>query len=227
MTRRSFILAVLIGIILIGATGLGLAWMFRYEPRFYMLATMPAGAERERLSGEFASEFTNKVLNGILNEQPWKAGFSQDQLNSYFEEDFLTKHSTKNPLPEGVSQPRMYFGANTVRLGFRYGSEPWATVVNLEVRPWLAPGELNALALEILSLRAGAFPISAQTLLERVSEAAKSREIDVSWYRYNGHPVIVLKLQANKSQPTFQMTQFEVQDGILHLAGQAVASTPR
>jgi hypothetical protein len=90
---------------------------------------------------------------------------------------------------------------------------------------WLAGTEPNVVAVEIQGFRAGAVPISAQSLLERVSEAAP-QNLEVSWYRYNGHPVALLRFQADRKRPTMQLRHLEVQQGKVVIAGGPLDPSP-
>ena len=86
-------------------------------------------------------------------------------------------------------------------------------------------GELNTLALEIVSLQAGSLPLSTGTLLDRISEAARREKIDISWYRENGHPVAIMRFQADLSRPTFQFDRIELKDGKLSVSGRSTDLT--
>jgi hypothetical protein len=222
MSRKSAFLAIMIVLLLLGGAGTTLALLVRHEPAFYRRCSVRAGEHRVKCSGEFVGEFTTRLLGGILNHPQWDAQFTEEQINSYFEEDFVTKHSAENPLPEGISAPRIALGPEKVRLGFRYGKGWWSTVICIDLRVWLAAKEPNVVALEFESLSAGALPISAQSLLERVYEAARRQNIDPTWYRYRGHPVLLLRFQADRANPTFQLQRLELQEGKLLIAGRSL-----
>lgn len=226
MWRRSFWLAFIIVIVLLAGAGSTLAVLLRHEPAFYQGCEIQPGPERVKLSGEFVNEFTNRLLGGVLDKRQWDARFSERQINSYFQEDFLNKHNEENPLPAGMSEPRIALDADRIRFGFRYGTGMWSTVVTLDLRAWLVVKEVNTIALEFRSLNAGAMPISAQWLLERVSESARQRDIEVTWYRNQGRPVLVLRFQAQRASPTFQLLQLKIQDGMLLIAGRSLDTTP-
>ena len=66
------------------------------------------------------------------------------------------------------------------------------------MRIWLAKEESNVAALEIQGMHLGALPVSAQSILERLSEAADSNNVKLSWYRYNGNPVAILRFQSDQ-----------------------------
>jgi hypothetical protein len=221
MSRKSLLLALLIVTSMTAAAGTVLAILLRYEPAFYVRGAIPPGERRAQRSKECISEFTS-ILSGILNKDQGSAQFSEEQLNSYFQEDFLTKHSAENPLPEGVSNLRVAFDTDKLRLAFRYGRGALSTVISLAIRPWIVAREPNVVALEFESLHAGALPISAQWLLERVSEAARQQDVDVSWYRLNGHPVVLLRFQAGRVHPTFQLQRLELRQGVFLISGRSL-----
>jgi hypothetical protein len=226
MRRRSFWMAIIIVISLVAGAGSALAVLVGHEPSSYHRCAIPPGAERAKLSGEFVNEFTNRLLGGVLDKRKWDARFNEQQINSYFQEDFLNKHNEENPLPAGMSEPRIALDTDRIRFGFRYGTGIWSTVVTLDLRAWLVVKEANTIALEFRSLHAGAIPISAQWLLERVSESARLRDIEVTWYRNQGRPVLVLRFQAQRTSPTFQLTKLKIQDGMLLIEGRSLDTTP-
>ena len=112
----------------------------------------------------------------------------------------------------------MAFEDDRVRLGFRYGSGWYSSVVTLEFRVWLVARKPNVIALELCGFRAGALPLGTQVLLDYVTEAARRLGIEVTWFRNQGHPVALLQIQANQPRPTFQIRRLEVHAGSLLIA---------
>jgi len=187
---------------------------------------MPASAHRSKCSGEFVGEFA-RLSVGIFDKRQWDARFTQEQINSYFQEDFLKEHPDDRPLPQGISEPRVAIEPDKLRVGFRYGMGSWSTVVSIDLRVWLVAKEPNVVALEFEGMHAGALPISSQSLLENASQTARRHDIDPTWYRHNGHPVLLLRFQAGRSRPTFQLQQFELHAGVLSIAGHSLDTTPQ
>ena len=72
----------------------------------------------------------------------------------------------------------------------------------------------------------GSLPVSAQSLLERVSEAARRQDIEVTWYRHEGNPVALLRFQANQPRPTVRLEKLELQEGLLVIGGHSVEAAP-
>src|SRR5205823_2248232 len=182
---------------------------------------LPEGPQRRQLAGEFLAQMAG-MIDGVINEQDWTCRLTAEQINAWFAEDFGRDAKTDKVLPAGVREPRVSIDADRIRLAFRYGTEPWAAVVSIDLRLWLAPKEPNVLALELQGMRAGAVPISAQSLLESVYEAARQQNIDPSpWYRHRGNPVTLLRFQADKVTPTIRLKRLELHPGEIFISGGA------
>jgi hypothetical protein len=214
-----------VGAILCGIGG-AIYCLARYEKAWYANASLPPGPAREKLSQAFYQEFC-EFVTAIAGEREWYGRFTDEQVNSYLEEGFVQSGLDTRLLPEGISQPRFVFEADRLRFGFRYGSGTWSTVVSFELRPWVPAGEQNVLALELAGLHAGVLPVKAQSLLERIAQAARDNGIEMSWYRYNGHPVAVLRFQADLQRPTVQLQRVELRPGSIMIRGTSPDGTPR
>lgn len=220
MSRKSKLLV--LGIILVGPVAFVgiLAAMILHEPDFYRRAAIAPGADRQKLSEDFLLEL-NDLANGIINYKTWGARFTEQQINSYFEEDFqrLGAAERTSLFPEGVAAPRVTIDADRIRIGFVYGGKRWRSVLSLDLRVWLAKGEPNVVALEVASMRLGALPISVQSILERFSEAARRRDIEMNWYRHNGRPVALVRFGSSRKDPSVQLMHLKLQPGELSVHG--------
>jgi hypothetical protein len=225
MSRKSLFWAISIVALLVGGTGTGIALLVRHEPGFYAHAAVPPGTQRSKLCGEFQTRFV-KLSDNARNNRQWQGVFDQTQINSYLEEDFVTKHHGDGLLPEGVSDPRVVIEPDRIRLGFRYGRGPFSTIISIDMRAWLVAKEPNVIALEFVALHAGAVPISAQSGLERVAEAARQSHIEVTWYRHDRHPVVVLRFQADRNTPTFKFQKLQLGNGVLSILGRSNDDAP-
>ena len=224
MRRRSVILAIATALVLAGIAVGVLTLLMRHEPEFYRERAVAPGQTRMQQSKEFLKTFT-KVLSEAINGCDFNATFTEDQINSYFQEAFITSGFAKNLLPEEISEPRIAIEPERIRLAFRYGSVPWSTIISIDWRVWLAPKESNVVALELQGLHAGSLPISAQSLLEKISDIARRKNIDVTWYRHHGNPVALLRFP-NDSRTAVQLHQLELRSGRLTIVGRALENLP-
>jgi hypothetical protein len=222
MNRRSLLLAVGIFALLVCTTGASLCLLVRYEPKPYVLAEVPAGESRYQKSQEFTMEFS-QLVSAIANRpdapESWDARFTDEQINSYFAEGFVTSGLEEKVLAEGISHPRVVIDSDKVRLAFRYGSGFWSTVVSIDVKAWVAKDEPNVVALQLVGFHAGALPMSAQALYERFSDLGRQYGIDVTWYRYEGYPVALLRFQPDKPNPTLELQAVHLEKGAITIQG--------
>jgi hypothetical protein len=84
---------------------------------------------------------------------------------------------------------------------------------------------VNVICLEILGRKAGAMPVSAQSLLELISEQAR-KDIEVTWYRHEGNPVALLRFQNDRARPTFQLRRLELRQGMITIGGMSPGTSP-
>jgi hypothetical protein len=226
MRRKSVALTITIVVFLLAGTSSTLALLLSHVPTFYVRTVVPPSAHRTKCSGEFVGELA-RLFAGISDKRQWDGRFTEEQINSYCQEDLLKEHADDQPLPEGISAPRVALEPDKIRLAFRYGTGLWSTVVSIDLRIWLVVKEANVVALEFQGMHAGALPISSQSLLERASETARQHDIDPTWYRHNGHPVLLLRFQAGRSRPTFQLEQLDLHQGLLCIGGRSLDTTPQ
>lgn len=213
---------------LLAAGGLGaLALVLKHEPSYYRQARHAPGKERKDLSTAFSGRFI-KLVNCLVDggKEEWEITFSQAQVNSYLEEDFVRLGDAEALEKQGISEPRITFEDDHLRLGFRYGSGTWSTIVTYDLRLWLAPRDVNVMAVEILGRQAGGLPISAQGLLREITEMARRHNIEVTWYRHEGNPVALVRFQADRNRPSAQLRRLEVRHGTLTIGGRSLEAIP-
>ncbi len=221
MTRRSFLMAVGILVLLVGISAGALILLVRHEPADYMSSAIAPGPERLQQSKRFKQNFaemTNAWLSG--NERPFEIKMTEAEINSYFAEDFL-KSNLDRPLSEhNIRDPRVMLKDDKLSLAFRYGKGLWSSVITIVFNVWLPrQGDPNVIALELQQLKAGSLPISAQSLLKEISRVAQENDIDVSWYRHKGNPVALIRFQATNDQPTMRLERVMIKDGALTIRG--------
>jgi hypothetical protein len=217
MSRKSLLLGAGILLIFAGTSAGALLLLLRHEPTFYRRAAVPAGPEREVLSKGFFSH-AGTFYTSIKQNEKWEESFSEEQINSFLQEDFLRSAADKFTLPEHITDPRVTFEPERIRLGFRYHVGGFSAVVSINMRVWLTKAESNVVALEIQGMRAGALPISAQGVLERLSEAADSNNVKLSWYRHDGNPVAILRFQSDQ-RSTVLLENLDLHPGKMFIKG--------
>lgn len=196
-----------------------LAALIKHEPGFYRRAIMPPGKDRIDLSKACFGRFFTLGANWMDGKGEWSVTFSEAQLNSYFEEDFVRLGDAEALRKQGISDPRIVLENDRLRLAFRYGRPPWSTVISYDLRVWLAPKDVNVVCFEILGRHAGALPMSSQSLLNEISEVAGRRGVEVQWFRHEGNPVALVRFQADRAKPSAHLRRLEVKQGLITIGG--------
>jgi hypothetical protein len=225
MRRRSLLYAVCALGLISTAAAAALTLLLRHEPAFYRQATLPDGPERKKQSAELINKCAD-LINNLGSMPHWSETFTEEQLNSYFEEDFLRTCPVDRALPEGFSHPRVVIEPGRLLLAFRYSQGPVTSVVSVELRLWLVEKEPNVVALELQGLHAGLLPISSQSLLEAISEAGRQLNLEVTWYRHEGNPVAVVRYRDEQPHPGVQLERLELRQGQLYIQGTGEAALP-
>ncbi|MBX9583434.1 MAG: hypothetical protein K2X87_24295 [Gemmataceae bacterium] len=232
MSRRSRWLAFLV---LVGGVGAGvaaLALLVKREPGFYADAPCPDEWDARERAARLVTRVQD-LKNDIRTLKPeWGDTFTAEDLNGFFAENLGRSSGLRSVLPAGLHSPRVAIEGDRLKLGLRYGEGFWSTVVWVELKVWLVADEPNLVAVEVCDLRTGCMPVGAQSILDAVAEAARDKNVEVTWYRNGGNPVGLFRFYADQPQPASQILTLEVADGKVVVAGRslpdrsAVAAAP-
>jgi hypothetical protein len=200
--------------------------VLKHEPTFYGRSYVPASPERKQLSTQFVNRFGQLMVDVGVDRGTWNYSFSETQLNSFFAEDFVNYGEADNLRKLHISEPRLLIDDDHVRLAFRYGHGLWSTVMSYDLKVWIVPREPNVLAVEVLGRRAGALPISSQTMINELAELASRHNMEVTAYRHNGHPVALIRFQADRARPTTILQCLKLEPGNVTVAGTSPDALP-
>ena len=225
MRRRALVrTAGLLGLLALIAVSV-VGWLLHREPASYRNIAVPEGPERRKLSGEFSSNVLHLIDNvGSTQDNPWQQEFTSEQMNSYFEEDFVRVKPFK--LPHAVNSPRVVIKPGRLQLAFRYGEGYCSSVVTVDLNVWLVANEPNMIAVEVAGVHAGALPVATHSVLEQIADNARQHNIEVNWYRHDDKPVALVRLQPDRPNPTMLLQRLELQEGRIVIAGKATDSAP-
>lgn len=226
--RRSILLTLLILLVTVAGSVSGTYFFARKQPDFYR------DASRETVDDPIhaAEIFTRygDVRNDILNAPEWAASFEADKVNAFLREHFAKGASLEKSLDRRLTNPRVAVDGDKLILAATYQAAPFAewesdsttTVVSIELKLWVVPKQPCTVAVEVIAMKAGAIPIGSQRYLDRLAESARDNNIDVTWYRKDGHPVGLFRFYANQPRPTRFIRAVTVGDGRFTLTGRNI-----
>jgi hypothetical protein len=226
MRRKCFLVGGVLVLVLIGVLA-SLAALVLYVPPFYREKEVDAGDLRSHQSQAFETSFTGLISAIINDRRSWQATFTEAQINSFLAEDFVSNGYARGILPDGVSEPRVAIDHDVVHLGFRYGRQPWSTVMSVDLRVWMAPNESNVVLLQILGIRAGALPISSKVLMEKVADSLRNqyKDLEINWYRHEGQVTALMRFSSGRPRAQ-QLQKLQIGQGLLHIEGGAPQDSP-
>jgi hypothetical protein len=234
MRKRKMI--VLVGgsflLIAIGLSALGA--VVKHEPNFYRQNETPPGEARKELGYAFLTQFAQMLADRTAGRETWSCDVTEAQVNCFFEEIFVQQGEAEGLRSLGISSPRVTFEdppldadgnperGGFARLAFRYGSGWFSTVISYQLKIWLVPREANTIAVEIQSARAGALPISKQSILNQLADYARKQNFKVNLYRHDGNPVALIDLDGDQPHPRSRTTELQISANSLKIRGQTL-----
>jgi hypothetical protein len=161
------------------------------------------------------------------HQESWGCVASAEEMNCFFQEAFVHKAEAESLRKLGISAPSVTLEGNQIRMAFRYGQGWFSTIVSYELRMWLVSKEANVIAVQILSARAGALPISCQSVLHQLTDFATKQNKKVTLYRHEGTPVAIISLQPDQPNPPSTLTVLDVSKDRLNIQGRTLESEVR
>jgi hypothetical protein len=225
MSQRSFFLMAVLLLLFISGVAATLMVLVRQEPAWYTTAAIPSGPQRAADSKAFVTEFFAMINSTKYEEEP-QIALTDVQTNSFFEEDFLAMHYDRQLSLDHISQPRVAFTQDHIKVGFRYGHGLGSSIVSIDLRVWVPASEPNVVALELEGFHAGTLPISAQSLLEEIADISRKNGIDVNWYRFHNHPVALIRFQPDQARPTFRLKAVQLKEHSIMIQWHMLDFTP-
>jgi hypothetical protein len=219
-TRRiHLVVALSTAAILLSAVG-GLYWASQQTPAFYTQALDQDPAAVHEASDGMLRQ-TAALASGLRKQGHWEAMFSASQINGWLAYDVRKNHSTL--LPPDVSDPRVAFGDDGLKIAFRWQSPGWSTVVALEADLYLHA--INVVGVRIRNARAGKLPLPLGGFLNDVIESGREIGLQIEQQQIEGDPLLLVTLPTSfaKSDKSLSLETLELRDGALYIAGQSGA----
>jgi hypothetical protein len=221
--RRSLFLALLlVALTAAGVLG-GLAVLLKQVPDYYTAASDET-ADDEKVAGEVLTRIGD-LKNDIRSREEWGASFTAAELNAFLRQNLTEGDWMAGLLPGHLHDPRVAIDGDRVKFAARYGEGFWSSVVSIELRAWLVDQKVNTLAVELVAVRAGAVPFGSQSLLDFISESARDSNVDVTWYRHDGHAVGLFRFYADQRRPATHIQTVKVADGAVTVAGHSTVES--
>jgi hypothetical protein len=219
MTRKSRIAtfgSLAAGAVLVLLLG-GAYYAARQVRPFYEQALRIEPEVLKRGSRELESRAT-ALYSDARQQGHWQALFTAEQINGWLATQ-LAENDRGELAASNLRDPRVAIAPGVLTLGFRTSSKGVDTVVSVDASVFLT-GE-GAVAIRLISVRAGALPIPVLPLADEIAAACQELSLPVRWTQHDGLPVAVVEIQCDQTSEKrqFYIDSIELGDGQLYVAG--------
>jgi hypothetical protein len=206
---------------LVAAGGLIALLAFAYQAArqvrpFYKQALAAQPAVLEQGSREMESRAT-ALYSTARKAGQWNAVFTADQINGWLATQLTEEHVVE--LPDAIRDPRVAIAPNQLTLGFRTSPAGIETVASVDAAVFLT--EDGAVAVRLMSVRAGALPLPVMQVADELATACRELSLPVRWTQENGQPVAMIELHSDPStdKRQFRIDAIDLGEGQVYVAG--------
>lgn len=225
MARRIRIAALgsFAAIAILSAGGGGAYYAARQVRPFYEQALRIEPEVLQRGRRELESRAT-ALYSDARQQGQWHALFTAEQINGWLATQ-LQKSEDEGELNSKIRDPRVAIAPESLTLGFRTTSRGMDMVISVDTAVFLT--EEGAVAIRLMSVRAGALPLPVLPLADDVAAACNELSLPVKWTQQNGLPVAVVEIQSDPSSEKrqFHIDSIELGDSELYVAGHTEIGT--
>jgi hypothetical protein len=184
---------------------------------FYEQALKTEHEVLQRGSRELESRAT-ALFSDARQAGQWQAVFTADQINGWLALQ-LDEFREGSELPDRIRDPRVAIAPELLTLGFRTSSGGVETVVSVDAGVVLT--EKGAVAIRLMSVRAGALPLPVMQLADEIAAACRELSLPVRWTQQAGKPVAIVELHSDEStgKREFHIDEIKLGEGELYVSG--------
>jgi len=209
---------VLVGLVLIGL--LGLKQAAQAPPAYYAdiikaeetVDTKQRHDQAEVLVGDLV-----QLRNDLANEPEWTLRVTDAVLNAWLGEHQLNEMVQE--MPAEVSQPRIRFEIEKMKLAFRWAGKPLESVISLSIKPSCI--STNQIQIVIDKVQAGLLPVSWTRFQNEITDAIVQNGQKVEWKTVDGQPAVVLTIAPRMDSRAIEIEKITVLDGEMRVTGKS------
>jgi hypothetical protein len=200
----------------IGALTGGAFYAARQVRPFYQQALQVEPDVLERGSRELESRAT-ALYSEARQQGHWQASFTTEQINGWLATQLAANQGRE--LPANIRDPRVAISKDVLTLGFRTTSGGVDTVVTVDASVFLT--DEGAVAVRLMSVRAGALPLPVMRLADELADACQKLTLPVRWTQHDGEPVALVETHGDPHSDDSRLfiDTIELGESELYVAG--------
>ncbi|MFM7593936.1 MAG: hypothetical protein ACKO85_19285 [Isosphaeraceae bacterium] len=198
----------------------GLKYLAQKPPEFYtqiisVEETTPSAQVHEQAQS-LEKDFM-QLRNDLTNDPEWSIRLTDDTINAWLAENSLQSLSAE--IPPEVSDLRIKFELERIRIAFRWRGRPVQSVVSITLRPEILA--TNEIQIGIESIQAGVLPIGLSRLKEVIEDAIPTDGEQVQWVQSASVPTLKLKISPKLEKRLIELEKATILDNEIRLSGKS------
>lgn len=202
----------------------GLKYLAQKPPEFYsqIITTEEStpSAQVHEKAQSLEQDFM-QLRNDLANDPEWSLRLTDNSINAWLAENSLQSLSAE--IPPEVSDLRVKFELERVRIAFRWRGRPLQSVVSITLRPELTG--TNEIQIGIAEIQAGVLPIGLSRLKEVIEDAIPTDGQKVQWVESESVPTLKLKISPKLEKRLIELEKATILDNEIRLSGKSRKAT--
>ena len=198
----------------------GLKYLAQKPPEFYSQIINTEESTPSAQVHEKAQSLEQDLIqlrNDLANDPEWSIRLTDNAINAWLAENSLQSLSAE--IPPEVSDLRVKFELERVRIAFRWRGRPLQSVVSITLRPELTGS--NEIQIGIAEIQAGVLPIGLSRLKEIIEEAIPTDGQQVQWVESESVPTLKLKISPKYKERLVELEKATILDNEIRLSGKS------
>lgn len=198
----------------------GLKYLAQKPPEFYSQIISTEESTPSAQVHEKAQSLEQDLIqlrNDLANDPEWAIRLTDNAINAWLAENSLQSLSAE--IPPEVSDLRVKFELERVRIAFRWRGRPLQSVVSITLRPELTGS--NEIQIGIAEIQAGVLPIGLSRLKEIIEDAIPTDGQQVQWVESESVPTLKLKISPKYKERLVELEKATILDNEIRLSGKS------
>lgn len=198
----------------------GLKYLAQKPPEFYSQIISTEESTPSAQVHEKAQSLEQDLIqlrNDLANDPEWSIRLTDNAINAWLAENSLQSLSAE--IPPEVSDLRVKFELERVRIAFRWRGRPLQSVVSITLRPELTGS--NEIQIGIAEIQAGVLPIGLSRLKEIIEDAIPTDGQQVQWVESESVPTLKLKISPKYKERLVELEKATILDNEIRLSGKS------
>jgi hypothetical protein len=198
----------------------GLKYLAQKPPEFYSQIISTEESTPSAQVHEKAQSLEQDLIqlrNDLANDPEWSIRLTDNAINAWLAENSLQSLSAE--IPPEVSDLRVKFELERVRIAFQWRGRPLQSVVSITLRPELTGS--NEIQIGIAEIQAGVLPIGLSRLKEIIEDAIPTDGQQVQWVESESVPTLKLKISPKYKERLVELEKATILDNEIRLSGKS------